>query len=191
MDLSNNMEDQIKKLQDKYYSSNKKNTFFKNKQKHQCADLVSTQIDMRTLLHNTVYVIPNTNHIYFHYPIFKTFANPNNFESIVHYFMNICNEERKKYNKLNLHINWVGYTISSHQRYSQLYSMFINIGKNSNFMLDDFLDKLYLYNPPSMLEQIGTLLAPLISPTVIDKVEIIPKQESGNRLKELFNSFNT
>tara|TARA_B100000886_G_scaffold332246_1_gene284737 strand:- start:349 stop:921 length:573 start_codon:yes stop_codon:yes gene_type:complete len=184
----NELQDKIKNLQDTYYQNNKKNTFFKNKQKYDCAETITQQVNIDTLLQNTLFFIHNSNHLFFHYPTFKTFANPNNFENIVHYFINICFEKLKSYDKILLHVNWKGYTISSHQRYVDLYTLFINIGRIRNFELENILDRLLVYNPPAMMEQITNLFRPIIAPAIINKIELVDKKNSDDEIQNLFDS---
>ena len=58
----NDLQDKIKNLQDTYYQNNKKNTFFKNKQKYDCAETITQQVNINTLLQNTIFlfIIPIT-----------------------------------------------------------------------------------------------------------------------------------
>lgn len=184
----NELQNKIKNLQDTYYQNNQKNTFFKNKQKYDCANTITQEINIDTLLQNTLFFINNSNHLFFHYPTFKTFANPNNFETIVHYFINICFEKLKSYDKIFLHVNWKGYTVSSHQRYVGLYTLFIDIGKDRYFELENILDRLLVYNPPAMMEQITNLFRPFISPGIINKIELVDKKNSDNEIQNLFDS---
>ena len=185
-----NLLEKVKNLQDDYYKENKKNTFFKKAQKYECAKTVSTNLDVITLLKNTMYFLPNSTDLYFHYPLFKTFANPENFETIVMYFVNLCKNFLQEVGTFNLHINWVGYTISAHQRYMPLYDLFIRLGRAHNFALEYSLKNLYLYNPPNVLDQIEVLIRPIIAPGIQKKIKIISKSESQTHLTNLFNSFN-
>lgn len=185
---NNQLQSKIEDLQNNYYSQNKKNTFFKKQQKYDCAETVSNNLNLNELLKNTIFRINNTNHIYFHYPTFKTFAYPDNFTTIVNYFIDMCFVIIKKYDSIFLHVNWKGYTVSSHQRYTLLYDMFIDIGRYRNFDLEIVLDKLILYHPPSMLQQIEPLIRPIISPGIIKKIEIKKREESDLLIKNLFDS---
>ena len=57
----------IKEIQDDYYSKNKKNTIFKNKQKFECANTVCNVFTIEYLISQALYIIPNTNKIFFDY----------------------------------------------------------------------------------------------------------------------------
>ena len=63
-----NLEEQLAAYKQKYYDSNKKNTFFKKSQKMDCAKEVSQNFSLQQLLDNSVYVVENTNYIYIDYP---------------------------------------------------------------------------------------------------------------------------
>ena len=80
---NNDLLKKIAELQGNYYSDNQKNIFFKKSQKNDCAASISKTLDTQTLLANTIYLINNTNRIYFDYNIFKTYANENNYELII------------------------------------------------------------------------------------------------------------
>jgi len=185
---NNQLQSKIEGLQNSYYANNKKNTFFKKQQKYDCAQQVSNNLNLNELLQNTIFRINNTNHIFFHYPTFKSFAYPDNFSTIVNYFIDMCLTLPKNYDGIFLHINWKGYTVSSHHRYTLLYEMFIDIGRQRGFELENILHKLTLYNPPSMLKQIEPLLRPIISPGVIQKIEIKKREESDQLIQNLFDS---
>jgi len=184
----NNLQDKIKELQTSYYNENKKNSIFKKRQKYDCAQTVTTNLDILELLKNTIFSISGSNHIFFHYPTFKTFAYPEIFGTVVNFFIDLCFDIFKSHNCIYLHINWQGYTVSSHQRYTGLYDLFIAIGKKRQFDLEQVLERLILYNPPNMLEQISTLIKPIIAPGILEKIDIISKNDSDFKIKQLFDS---
>lgn len=185
---NNGLTSKIEQLQNSYYSENKKKTIFKKQQKYDCAENVTKNLNITELLQNTIFRIHNSNHIFFHYPTFKSFAYPDNFSIIVNHFIDLCFEILKEHEGIYLNVNWKGYTVSSHTRYSQLYEMFIDIGRQRNFELETILQKLYLYNPPSMLKQIEPLIRPIIAPGIIKKIHIYKKEESEQLIKNLFDS---
>ena len=184
----NDLLSKVKSLQNEYYKENQKKTFFKKAQKYDCAKTVSTNMDVIKLLESTMYFIPNSRNLYFHYPLFKTFAYPENFETIVMYFIKICKQFLNEQGTFDLHINWIGYTISAHQRYMPLYDLFIKLGRANNFALEYSINNLYLYNPPNVLDQIEVLIRPIIAPGIQKKIKIISKADSPTVLDHLFNS---
>ena len=66
-----NIVDEVNQYKDTYYDANKKNTFFKEKQKAELIDQISNNFDMHKLMGATTIIIPNTNKVYINYEIFK------------------------------------------------------------------------------------------------------------------------
>ena len=87
-------------LQEQYYNKNKKNTFFKSSQKLDCAKHITEQISLEDLLPKTFYIKENTNIVVTDYLVFKTYANPSNYQDIVEYVVNllrICIQNHDSY----------------------------------------------------------------------------------------------
>ena len=63
------------------------------------------------------------------------------------------------------------------------YTLFINIGRNRNFELENILDRLLVYNPPAMMEQITNLFRPIIAPGIINKIELVNKTNSDDEIQ--------
>ena len=89
---NNTLLDKLNDLKNTYYQNNSKKTFFKNKQKLDCADMVSKSIDINTLMHNTFFQFENTNKLFFQYTVFKTFATDNNVNYILDSFMKLLED---------------------------------------------------------------------------------------------------
>jgi hypothetical protein len=102
--MNSSFQDKIAELQSGYYENHTKNRFFKSTQKLECASKITCAFDIHVLFRNTMYVLPNTNHIYFDYPIFKTFANPDIFEPFVHYIYHLITPTKKK-NETKSHLH--------------------------------------------------------------------------------------
>ena len=84
-----------------------------------------------------------------------------------------------------MHINWNTYTISAHDRYKELYSLFLNRYDNCDFNFHDNLNKLYVYYTPNVIQVISKLMAPIIHPVVLSKVTLFNKSESAELLNNL------
>ena len=91
--MNSKFHEKIAQLQTDYYKNNNKNMFFKSSQKLDCAATITGAMDIRSLFENTIYILPNTNRIYFDYPFFKTFATPAIFESLVTYIYELINQK--------------------------------------------------------------------------------------------------
>ena len=83
MQEENSIHDKIQQLQEQYYNKNKKNSLFKSSQKLDCAKHITEQIPLNDLLSKTFFLKENTNIVITDYLVFKTYANPNNYQQIV------------------------------------------------------------------------------------------------------------
>ena len=174
---------QMQQFQQNYYSQNTRNTFFKKSQKTECAQQLSQTFDLQTLLTRSIFQLQNTHYVYFDYTIFKLYANPNIYDQIVQYILQLLSSIIRVHGKYSIHLNLDSFTISAAERYKnliQLYNKYCLEG--TDFSYTDQLEKLYLYNPPNVLDTIFILLKPFIEPVVVQKVIVIPKKESGDAL---------
>ena len=87
---------------------------------------VDDKFKKKELFANTIYILSNTNKLYFDYTFFKTYATPPIFHSLVEYIYDLIKQTIQKYNSYEIHINWNTYTISAHDRYKELYTLFLN-----------------------------------------------------------------
>ena len=87
-----------------------------------------------------------------------------------------------------MHINWNTYTISAHDRYKELYSLFLNRYDNCDFNFHDNLNNLYVYYTPNVIQVISKLMAPIIHPVVLSKVTLFNKSESEKLLNNLLKN---
>ena len=175
----------VAQLQEKYYKENGKNRIFKSSQKNECAQLVSTNIDNSILFANAIFIIPETNKIYFDYIFFKSFANPSIFHEFINYTYNLIDICIKKYGAYSFHINWNSYTISSHERYKGLYKIFLDKYQNDNCNFHEHLTDMYVYYTPNVIQAISGLMKPLLHPDVLSKIILISKTDSEQHIKTL------
>ena len=75
-------EEEHERLKQEFYDSQKKKTFFKNAQKSELAQYICSNMDENVLIERTFYNKEGTCIIFFDYTVFKTFANPQNYEKI-------------------------------------------------------------------------------------------------------------
>ena len=108
----------IQEIQTGYYSENGKNRFFKNRQKNDIAQQVCTELDYERIIPLTIYVLPNTNKVFFNYPIFKTFGMPDNYGYCQYYLQDLISSKILcTYSTFEIHINLASFTISAAHRY--------------------------------------------------------------------------
>lgn len=162
----------IEGLQKQYYKMNNKNSFFKKSQKYECADLVTNQIGIDTILSKCIYVFDN-NKIYIDYSVFKTFANPNNYHDISVFLANNINDCVKLYKTFEIHINLDTITISAIERHRLVILGFAEHGQRNGY--DKYLTNMEIYNTPSFITTTTSILSSFISPKVTELVKIHTK----------------
>jgi len=182
--------EQLQQIKDEYYNQNKKNIFFKNDQKFHLAQSVCTQIDLEELMYNTCWIIPNTNKVYFEYSVFKHYACPDNYEQIVNKIYGLCLNCVQRYGSFEVHVNLASFSMSAAERYKSIIQMYCDQCNNKNTSLTEYLDKLYLYNVPVMIDNISRLLSPMVPPEVRTKREMFSKEISESMLQALHNNTN-
>ena len=92
-------------MKENYYSVNSKNSFFKKSQKLDCAKFISESIDLNTLIDKTVYAIPDKNIVFINYPVFKYYANPENYSQIIDHIINVFKYVIQYFGSYDVYIN--------------------------------------------------------------------------------------
>lgn len=181
------MED-ISKIQTEFYNSHRKNIFMKTSQKSECAETISRQIPLEELIRNTIYIIPNTCSIYMDYPLFKTYVGSDNYKEVMNHIFETINGVIYKCGTFEMHINLNTFTISAAERYNQVIQSFCNECFKNNTQYTSVMTNMYIYNTPSMIQTISTLMVKYSNdPTIKEKTIFYTKDESHMRLNELFN----
>ena len=177
---------QVNKFKDSYYSKNSKNTFFKKTQKADCAEQISQQFDINILLANTVYIVGDTNQVFFDYSVFKLYANESNYQQIVDYVLILFDIVIRKHGSYVTHVNIDTFTVSAAERYKKVIQTF-NAAciRNTEFVYTQRLQSWHIYNPPSVIDMVHKILKPFIEPSVFHNARIISKEDSAARLSEL------
>lgn len=182
---SQSSSEKLEQLKSVYYDTHKKNVFFKSEQKFHAAQTVCSQLEMDELLHNTCWIIPNTNKVYFEYSVFKHYACPANFELVVDKVSALCLHCIQHYHTFEVHMNLASFSISAAERYQKIIEMFCNKGMLQNTSFSMYLTSLNLYNIPIMIENISRILSSVIPPEVKSKVCMFKKDVSDAKLQEL------
>ena len=178
---------QVNKFKDSYYSKNSKNTFFKKTQKADCAEQISQQFDINVLLNNTVYIVGDTNQVFFDYAVFKLYANESNYQQIVDYVILLFDVVIRTHGSYVTHVNLDSFTVSAAERYKKVIQTFNTACiRNTEFQYTQRLQSWHIYNPPSVIDMIHKILKPFIEPSVFNNARIISKEDSAARLSELF-----
>jgi hypothetical protein len=163
-----------------FYSTNPRNYIFKNSQKIECAEQVAQNIDLNLLMKNTVFIIPETNKIFFNYSMFKTYANPSVYVMMIKYILTLFDECIRIYNKFEIHVDLNTFSISAAHRYKSAIEMFCSefLSSKNKITIYEHLERFYLYNTPSMIDNISMLLSPFINDQVRYKIEYVSKKDS-------------
>lgn len=173
--------DEIQKVKDNYYDSHKKNCLFKNAQKLDCAQHVSNNLDLQKMIQCTAFIIPNTNKIYYNYMVFKTYGNESNHLILYEYVTGLISKILENYETFEFHVNLKTFTISACQRY---YGMITSTFDDNKFFTN-LMGKLFVYNTPSIVDQVNRLLYHSIK-DILPKVEYFHK-DSDEKIKVLFD----
>jgi hypothetical protein len=174
-----------------YVKEGSKNVLFKKSQKLKCAETISNQIDLNTLLSHSAYFLPNQNKIYFDYTVFKLYANDSNYVQIIQYFIQLVDAYiDSRGEPFELHLNLNGFTISAAERYKEAVQLFCEsmmyFNQCKNRQLVDHLSKLYIYYTPAVMDTIMRLFHNCIDPTIYKRITFISKDESPQQIKALF-----
>jgi len=189
MQNKNELLDQMSKFKEDYYSQNTKNTFFKKNQKFDLAKQVSLSFDINMLLQKTGYIIPGTQHIYFDYTVFKSFANEDNYNLIVSYILNLFQTCITNHGEYIVHVNLDTFTVSAAERYKNLITLFNeSCMSNKTIEYSKLLKFWKIYYTPSVIDMITKILKTVLEPEIIQKIIFVSKKESEEKLQNLFES---
>ena len=181
----------VEVLQKEYYEkSGKVPVLFKNNDKAKCAEYLSNHMDISVLLKNTTFIIPNTNKVFLDYAILKTYAHQNIYEIIVQYILDLFSKCIDEHGSFESHINLKSFTISAAQRHSDLIKLFCSRCLQSNTRYASHINKLVIYNSPSMIETIAKMFRPFINDNVRSKLEIVKSENSSEQLQTLLTVKN-
>jgi len=185
-DKSKSIQEKITEVQDEYYSTNTKNMIFKNKQKMDCANQVSQNIDIKELFRHTLYILPNTPFVYFDYTIFKTYMSETNFELFLDYIDAEISPWVCSFSFYEVHLNMQSLTISGFERFrfffDKLFSRLPDATKT--------LKNIYIYYTPSIVDHVQMVLRPFIS-EFINKTVFYSKAESPEKLRTFMLNFSS
>lgn len=172
----------VSKLQEQYYEHNPKRLLFKSKQKYECAKQVVQNGDVQKLIQHSFFLIPNTNCIFFDYPLFKTFACTDIYDEYTTHSYNVIYDCISRFSTFEMHVNLNSFTISAFERLRKLMERFF--GESPLF--SDKLKRVYVYYTPSVIEQINIMIRICVG-HIFDKIVYFTKVESEQKLNALFS----
>lgn len=180
-----NIVDEVNQYKDMYYESNKKNSFFKEKQKTELTNQISNNFDMKQLIDATTTIIPNANKVYINYEIFKLYANENNFQLIINDILMKFTACLEKYKTFECHVNIAGFTTTAAKRYQSMIKLFCNTCVLNKTDHTTDVSMLYVYNTPNVFDAIRKIMNPFIHENIKSKIATISKEDSEEKLKDL------
>jgi hypothetical protein len=174
-------------LTEKYYETHRKNIFFKNTQKFDCARDVCSKIDIVSLMDQTFWLVPNHDQFYFDYRVYKLYGNPDNFPTVIENFLNLLKWCIKEYGSFELHLNFSSFTVSAAERYRIIVQMICDLCMNQTEVpYMQHLKTLTIHNTPKVFDHIYKILIPILPPEIIPKLRILHKDESTPILTEMY-----
>lgn len=177
--------DEVNQYKDTYYESNKKNSLFKEKQKAELTNQITTNFDMQKLMDATTIIIPNTNKVYINYEIFKLYANESNFQVIINDILTKFTACVQQYSNFECHLNIAGFTTTAAQRYQGAVKLFCDACLTTKTDHTTDMTTLYIYNTPHVFDAIRKMLNPFIHEEIKKKLTTISKKDSAEKLQEL------
>ena len=165
------LEKQLQDFQEKYYEKNKKATFFKNNQKFDCANEISKNFSLEDLINRSVYIQDN-NKIIVHYPIIKTFAHPGIYDKFLAHIDILSEKILSTQPSYDVHVDLYSFTVTAAKRYSDLIKQFCSIYLQKTDY-DETIKKIYIHNPPSVIDIVKTMFSPFMSNSSKDKIIVL------------------
>lgn len=175
--MSDQLMNDLNKFKSTYYTDNKKNVIFnKNSQKYDLAEKMCAEYGFEPLIAKTIYAVPETNRVFFDYPIFKLFAHPTIYPNIVDYAFAIFTQLIQTYGSFEFHVNMDTFTVTAAERYKKIIELFCRNPAEGDIEFTKFLTKIYIYNTPGMIDNMIQMISHLIDPQILSIVVRYPKQ---------------
>ena len=179
-----NIMDELETFKKEYYDNTSKNLIFKNNQKIECAEKISSQFQVEVLIEKTIYLLPNTNKIYMDYTLFKLYAHPQIYETVVNYVLNLFHYCIEHYHGFDVHLNMKSLTVSEIHRYKDVIELFYKKTENTTLYTKN-LNCMYIYHTPSTINELVKII---LTPPVIPKLKMFSKGESDEKIKALLGT---
>lgn len=174
------LEREIEKAQADFYTeSGGKNTLFKKQQKYDCAKQVVSKISIEVLLDRTCYILPDTNCVHIDYPVLKSYASPEIFDTIADYIIAKFQEVKDEFGELLVCLNFDGFTVSAAERYKLLIDTFCQKCFQKNTGFAPVVTQFVVYNSTNVVDAIKHIVWPFMEENVRETLLVVSKQDSG------------
>jgi len=174
-----NILNRIESARKNYYDEKPKNLLFKKQQKFDCAESVTSNVDLATVMPFVFRIEGNT--IFFNYAVFKAIASPSIYLDMANYLFDATQQIIEKYSKYNLNVDLTGLTMSAVERYRGFVVLVSTEGMKNGRGLLKHLDLIHVHNPPTFVEYLCSIVIPIVDPIVKDRFVIYFK--NGNVVK--------
>ena len=179
---------QIEKLKNDFLAHEGKNSFFKKAQKMECAQKICQSFDLNQMIQKTIYIIPNTNKFIFDYRVFKLYANPDNYDAIINYVIQLYDFILLTYTTFETNVILDSFTISAAERYKDAIKLFCNRCMTSETKYSKLITKMNIFYTPSMFESISNMLKPFIDKNISERIVLFSKNDSPKMIEQLFTN---
>jgi len=173
----------IQNTQNDFYKIQTKHKLFKSAQKTDCTNFVNASVRLEPLIECTVFIVPNTNILFFNYIVFKTYGNLENCSPLYTHIVKLVETILSTYESFEFHVNMKSFSVSACQRYSHL----ICSSVDTNQIFTEKLSKLVVYHTPFIIDQITRMLYNSVK-TFIHKAEYVSKDNSEERISQLLTN---
>jgi len=171
---TNVFKEKLEAVQNTFYQEQGgKSWFKKDKQKINCALAITQSIPLNDLLDKTFAIVANTNKVIIEYPLFKTFANPNNYNEINTYILKLFTQCIDTHGSFEVHVNLKSFTITAAQRYRDMICQFCKECLDKDTQFTRTMTYFAIYNCPKMFDSISALFSGFINDQVRSKIRIV------------------
>ena len=171
MASSNDILEKINSLKSDYYTENKKNTFFKNGQKFDCANTIVQQMNKTDLLNSIIRI--DENQLLFNYTMFKTIIHPDIYMDLIQLIFQQNDTILQTNAMYDVVVDFKGLTMTGVERYKGFIIALSEEGQRNGKNFLQKLGKITIVNPPFMVANVGKILLPLMDPVVRGKIVIM------------------
>jgi hypothetical protein len=183
------LEREIERTKEEFYSATAKNMFFKKQQKFDCAKQIVDKIHLDVLLNRTCYIIENTNLVHIDYPTLKIFASPEIFDTISDFIIKKIAHAKSKYDEIEVALNFDSFTVSAAERYRDLIRVFCQhcFQRNTNFAV--VITRFVIYNCPNVIDNIKQIVLPFMDENLKPKMVLAAKKDS-EQFRAFYSQFD-
>lgn len=174
-----NILNRIEAAKKEYYDEKPKNLLFKKQQKFDCAESVTKNIELTTILPIIFSVEGDT--ISLNYNVLKVVLCPSAYLPLANYLFSITEQIIGTYSKYNLKLDLAGLTMSAIERYREFVVVVSSEGMRNGKGLLRHLNLIHIHNPPSFVEYLCSIVIPIVDPVIKDRFVIYLK--NGNVVK--------